>query len=51
MIGLGTEFMTKKEASTYYKNGIKSYDEIVQDFHRSRYVHNIVQIQTTEENN
>ena len=30
--------MNKKEANAYYKGGIKSYKEIVQDFHRSRSV-------------
>ena len=33
--GLATEFMSKKEAKEYYKGGL-SYENIVQDFHRSR---------------
>ena len=36
--GLATEFMFKKEAHAYYKNGLKGYQDIVQDFHRSRYI-------------
>jgi hypothetical protein len=29
--------MNKKEAQAYYKEGL-SYERIVQDFHRSRYI-------------
>lgn len=36
--GLATEFMSKAEAKKYYsKKGPSSYNDIVPDFHRSRY--------------
>lgn len=37
-LGLATEFMTKKQAAGHYgKDGPERYDQIVQDFHRSRW--------------
>jgi ADP-ribosylglycohydrolase len=36
-LGLGTEFLTKKEISKYYPNGLHHYDQIVQDEHRTRW--------------
>jgi len=37
-LGLGTEFMTKKEVDRYYPNGLTYYDEIKQDYHRKRWM-------------
>lgn len=34
-LGLASEFMTKEEIKYFYPNGICSYDDIVQDRHRS----------------
>lgn len=34
-LGLATEFMTKKEVSSYYPNGIKGYQDIISDRHRN----------------
>lgn len=34
-LGLASEFMTKKEVKQFYPNGICSYDDIIQDRHRS----------------
>ncbi len=36
-LGLGTESMSKKEVELYYPNGLSCYDEIIQDYHRSRW--------------
>lgn len=38
-LGLATEFMSRKEAEQYYgKKGPSAYTQIVQDFHRSRWL-------------
>ncbi|MDH8702629.1 ADP-ribosylglycohydrolase [Dysgonomonadaceae bacterium PH5-43] len=34
-LGLASEFMTKKEVKNFYPNGIHTYDDIIQDRHRS----------------
>lgn len=34
-LGLGTEFMHRREAAVRYPNGLKDYSEIVRDAHRS----------------
>ena len=36
-LGLGTEYMTKKEVNRYYPNGLAYYDKIIQDYHRKRW--------------
>lgn len=36
-LGLGTEFLNKKQISEIYPNGISHYSQIVQDHHRSRW--------------
>lgn len=36
-LGLGTEFMDKNEMAQKYPNGLKHYNEIYQDRHRSRW--------------
>lgn len=36
-LGLGTEYMSKKDVAWYYPNGLISYDQIIQDAHRMRW--------------
>ena len=36
-LGLGTEFMTDEDIAKYYPHGLKHYDDIVRDRHRSRW--------------
>ena len=36
-LGLGTEFMTKKEIDKFYPNSLTYYDQIIQDYHRKRW--------------
>lgn len=36
-LGLGTEFMSRKEVLQNYSDGLTMYEQIVQDYHRSRW--------------
>lgn len=37
-LGLGTEFLTKQEVNRFYPNGLTDYDQIIQDYHRKRWI-------------
>lgn len=36
-LGLGTEFMSRKEVLRHYPNGLSAYNQMVQDWHRKRW--------------
>jgi ADP-ribosylglycohydrolase len=36
-LGLGTEFLCKKETNEYYPKGLSDYSQIIQDKHRKRW--------------
>ena len=36
-LGLGTEFMSRKEVLCHYPNGLSAYHQIIQDWHRKRW--------------